>query len=191
MNGHLEAWIDAYLDGELSVVHRREADAHLTQCRSCRDLLVQRKNLTALLRGIPLAGDLKPEARFVAEVGLQLMPRRETARLRTQVMRLGWQFFPVVLLLALAFVQAVFTLASIVGVIPGADQILASRAAFLPELPMLPAQLSDLLNLLGVFNSLDWNLFTGMAALLVISLVYVCWLASWWVWNRRLAASLS
>jgi len=190
MNGHLEAWIDAYLDGELSVVHRREADAHLTQCRSCRDLLVQRKNLTALLRGIPLAGDLKPEARFVAEVGLQLMPRRETARLRTQVMRLGWQFFPVVLLLALAFVQAVFTLASIVGVIPGADQILASRAAFLPELPMLPAQLSDLLNLLGVFNSLDWNLFTGMAALLVISLVYVCWLASWWVWNRRLAASL-
>ena len=190
MNGHLETWIDAYLDGELSVVHRREADAHLTQCRSCRDLLVQRKNLTALLRGIPLAGDLKPEARFVAEVGLQLMPRRETARLRTQVMRLGWQFFPVVLLLALAFVQAVFTLASIVGVIPGADQILSNRATFLLQLPMLPGQLIDLLNILGVFNSLDWNLFTGMAALLVISLVYVCWLASWWVWNRRLAASL-
>jgi len=189
MNGHLEAWIDAYLDGELSVVHRREADAHLAQCRSCRDLLVQRKNLTALLRGIPLAGDLKPEARFVAEVGLQLMPRRETARLRTQVMRLGWQFFPVVLLLALAFVQAVSVLSSIAGVIPGADQILANRATFLPGLPVLPGEVSDLLNILGVFNPLNWNLFTGIGAILAISLIYVCWLAGWWVWNRRLVAS--
>jgi hypothetical protein len=105
-------------------------------------------------------------------------------------MRLGWQFFPVALLLALAFVQTVFTLTSIVGVIPGANQILANRATFLPELPMLPGQLSDLLNLLGVFNPLDWNLFTGTAAVLVISLIYVCWLAGWWVWNKRFAASL-
>ena len=190
MNGHLEAWIDAYLDGELSAVHKRGADAHIAQCQSCRDLLEQRKNLTALLRGIPLASGLKPEARFVAEVGLQLNLRRETARLRTQVMRFGWQYFPVALLLALAFVQTVFMLTTIVGVIPGADQILANRATFLPRLPILPDQLGDLLNILGVFNPLDWNLFTGMAAVLVISLIYVCWLAGWWVWNRRLIADV-
>jgi len=189
MSGHLEAWIDAYLDGELSAVHKRGADAHLAQCQSCRDLLAQRKNLTALLQGIPPASGLKPEAHFVAEVGLQLKPRRERERLRTQVIRFGWQFFPVALLLVLAFVQTVFALTSIVGVIPGADQILANRATFLLQLPMLPGQLSDLLNILGVFNSLDWNLFTGMAAVLVISLIYVCWLAGWWVWNQRYAAS--
>ena len=189
MSEHLEAWIDAYLDGELSAVHKRGADAHLAQCQSCRDLLAQRKNLTALLQGIPPASGLKPEAHFVAEVGLQLKPRRERERLRTQVIRFGWQFFPVALLLVLAFVQTVFTLTSIVGVIPGADQILSNRATFLLQLPMLPGQLSDLLNILGVFNSLDWNLFTGMAAVLVISLIYVCWLAGWWVWNQRYAAS--
>jgi predicted anti-sigma-YlaC factor YlaD len=190
MNGHLETWINAYLDGELSAIHKRQADTHLAECQSCRDLLAQRKNLTALLQGIPPASGLKPEARFVTEVGLQLKPRREATRLRTQVMYLGWQFFPVALLLALAFVQTVFTLTSIVGMIPGANQILATGVTFLPELPMLPGQLNDLLNILGVFNSLDWNLFTGMAAVLVISLIYVCWLVGWWVWNRRLAASL-
>ncbi len=190
MNGHLEAWIDAYLDGELSVTHKRQADAHLAQCQSCRDLLAKRVSLTALLRGFPSANGLKPEARFVAEVDLQLKPRREAPRLRSQVMHLSWQFFPVALLLALAFVQTVSTLSSVVGVIPGANQILASRATFLPESPVLPGEVSNLLNILGVFNTLNWNLFTGMAAVLMISLIYVCWLAGWWVWNRRLAASL-
>jgi hypothetical protein len=190
MNGHLEAWIDAYLDGELSVTHKRQADAHLAQCQSCQDLLAQRKNLTALLRGIPPASGLKPEARFVAEVELQLKPQRGAVWLRSQVMHLGWQFFPVVLLLALAFVQTVSTLSSIVGVIPGVSQILANRATFLPESPIFPGEVSDLLNILGVFNPLNWNLFTGIAAVLLISLIYVCWLAGWWAWNRRLAASL-
>lgn len=190
MNGHLEAWIDAYLDGELSAVHKRRADAHIAQCQSCRDLLEQRKNLAALLQGIPPASGLKPEARFVAEIGLQLKPRRETARIYTQVIRLGWQYFPVVLLLALAFVQAVSMLTSIVEDIPGANQILLSRATFLPELPVLPGEVSDLLNLLGVFNPFNWNLFTSVIAVLVISLIYVCWLAGWLVWNRRLLADV-
>jgi hypothetical protein len=189
MNGHLEAWIDAYLDGELYAAQKQEVDAHIAQCESCRDLLGQRKNLTALLQGIPPARGLKPEARFVAEVGLQLKPRRETGQIRPQVPRLVWQYFPVVLLLALAFVQTVFTLTNIVGMIPGANQILASRTTFLQQLPMLPGEVSDLLNLLGVFNPLNWNLFTGMAVVLLISLIYVGWLAGWWVWSRRLATS--
>jgi len=190
MNGHLEAWIDAYLDGELSITLKRQADAHLARCQSCRDLVAERKNLTALLQGFPPASGLKPGARFVAEVELQLKPQREAARLRSQVMYLSWQFFPVALLLALAFVQTVSTLSSIVGVIPGANQILANRATLLPGSPILSIEVSDLFNILGVFNPLGWNLFTGIAAVLVINLVYVCWLAGWWVLNRRLAASL-
>ena len=189
MNGHIESSIDAYQDGELSTLQKQQVEAHLGRCSSCRTLLAQRKALTDLLQEFPPVAGLRSEARFVAEVGLQLKPRPTLLRLRPRAMRLSWQFIPLVLLFGLIFVQTVFILNSFSWLIPGTGLILLDRASSLTSLLTAPILVRDLLGMVGTANYLDWNWLTGMLAMLVISLLYVCWLASWWVRNRRPTAS--
>jgi hypothetical protein len=38
---------------------------------------------------------------------------------------------------------------------------------------------------------MSWNWLTELAALAAISLMYICWLASWWARNRQKAVSAS
>jgi len=189
MNGHIEVSIDSYLDGELSILQEQQVEAHLARCSSCRTLLAQRKTLTDLLQEFPPAAGLRSEARFVAEVGLQLKSRPLLLRLRPRAMHLSWQLIPLVLLFGLAFVQTVFILNSFSWLIPGTQPLLLERASSLMSLLTAPVVVRDLLGMVGTVNFLDWNWLTGMIAMLVISLLYVCWLASWWVRNRRPTAS--
>ena len=49
MNEHLNEWLDAYLDGELTPPHQRQVEAHLAHCPECRALLKQRRALASLL----------------------------------------------------------------------------------------------------------------------------------------------
>ena len=79
MNGHLDEWMDAYLDGELTSLQKRQAEAHLAHCPDCTALLTQTRALSRLLQAAPVASGLKPERTFVAEVGLQLARRQPAA----------------------------------------------------------------------------------------------------------------
>ena len=189
MNGHLEIWIEAYLDDELSTLQRHQVEAHLGECQHCRALLEERKNLSVLLQALPDPASLKPEARFVAEVGLQLKPNRKGLRIISMVPNLGWYFIPVVLLLVLTFFQTVTLLSNMLWVVPGAKFILLDQVSFVSVLPSLPEPLSALINMMDFLSPLNGGFFTGIGAGLLISLMYVCWLVGWWVWKQRTAVS--
>jgi anti-sigma factor RsiW len=186
MNEHADRWIDAYLDGEMPAGQRHHAEAHLAQCPACRELLARRSSLSALLQEAPATAGFKPEKQFLAEVGLQL-PRQPTASLpRSQTLSLAWYAVPVGLLLVLAFTQVVFILNTALALIPGAPAALLSQTSALTALPVtLPAPVNDLLGQTALFNLADWGWLTGPVIFVLVGLLYLGWLASWWARSRH------
>lgn len=185
MNGHVEQWIDAYLDGELPAQQRRQVETHLEGCSKCSELINQAQALSSLLREAPQAVGLKPERQFVAEIGLQLDRQPAQVNRWGQVLQLGWLLIPVGLCLAVVFFETLFVISLLVQFIPGLKEMVTSQVAFLPILSLtLPEPVSGLLNLFGFFNVFEWNWLTGLLGLGSISLLYLGWLASWWVRNQ-------
>ena len=188
MNGHLEAWLDPYLDDELQHQQKMQVEAHLSTCERCRGLLNERLALSALLRAVPPAAGLKPVDQFVSQVGLRLERRQPQPTLPTRTaLKLAWQFLPIPLLLAWGFIQAVFILSILVGIIPGGQSALLQQLSFLPSIlpanPAFPQAAGSRLDTAGLTPLLDWNWLTGPTALLLVGLTYICWLASWWAFS--------
>ena len=148
MNGHVEQWIGAYLDGELPAQQRQQVETHLEGCSTCRELIDQAQALSSLLREAPPAVGLKPERQFVAEIGLQLDRQPAQVNRWGQVLQLGWLLIPVGLCLAVVFFETLFVISLLVQFIPGLKEMVTSQVAFLPILSLtLPEPVSGLLNL--------------------------------------------
>jgi anti-sigma factor RsiW len=200
MNGHADLWIDAYKDGELSNGRKRQVEKHLGGCQRCQALLEQHRSLSILLQEVPPASGQKPAEQFIAEVKLRLprrsMPGYRATNFTQPVFSLAWQLIPVVLLLAWAFIQTVSLLSEVEQLTPGAES--AMQQALSPLAGLLGISAGALGNLgqesltwLGFFNILDWNWFTNLAVLFCIGLLYVGWLASWWVRTQSAAVPQS
>ncbi len=186
MSAHIELWLDAYLDGELPGAKARQVEAHLSECPGCRALVEQRRSLSALLQDAPAARLRKSPDRFVAEVRLQMRPQPRHSLSTRQALRLTWIATPVLLMLAWVFIQSTLWVSALVSFIPGASQALlvgAERPAALPF--SLPPAAGELLSFALPLDLLNWNILTGLALLLVIGLLYLGWLAGWWVRTRQ------
>lgn len=192
MNDHVETWLDPYLDGELNRLQQGRVDKHLAQCPECRKLLAQRRALTNLLQEMAPASELKPVDQFVNEVNLRLV-RRSRAAQRQISLSLGWQFIPVVLLLAWAFVLTLSIMSNLLLIIPEAEQIVQQSGSSIISISRLSTLLGsyplDLtlgaLKQIGIFRALDWNLITSLIALASIGLLYLGWLAGWWAHSLK------
>ena len=185
MNEHLNEWIDAYLDGELTPSQKRQVEAHLAHCPACARLLEQRRALSNLLQEAPAAEGLAPEMEFLADVGLQLAHRQSRWNLPKLAPSLAWQIIPVGLLLTLIFGQTALTLSGVLSFIPGSNQVSTNQAPALTHLQVMPGIMNTLLSFLGVFNFVNWGWMTGLIFLAVLSLAYVGWLASWWAHSQQ------
>ncbi len=192
-NGHVINWLQAYHDGELQGRRLRQVETHLERCEMCRAELEGFRAITALLQESPAPRGLTKPDRFVAQVGLRL-PRRPTQSNWQRALETGWRLIPVGLLCAWVFVQAVFLTSRVVlGALElglGGDV----AATLLPAsqqgswwnevLSLSSANLSDLgqivLQLLDNGGPLGWGVTLNLAAMLVIGLLYLSWLASWW-----------
>ncbi len=192
-NGHVTSWLQAYHDGELQGRRLRQVQTHLEHCEMCRAELEGFQALTALLQKSPAPQGLTQPDRFVAQVGLRL-PRRPTQSTWHRALETGWRLIPVGLLGAWAFVQAVFlTFSVVMGALElglGGD----AAAALLPAsqqgswlndvLSLSSANLADfgqiVLQLLNEGGPLGWGVTLNLAAMFVIGLLYLSWLASWW-----------
>jgi len=198
LNGHVSAWLEAYHDGELRGRRRRQVEAHLEGCATCRAELEGLRALTALLWESPAAGELAPSDRFVAQVRLRLSRRPEWPAWQ-RTLELSWRLVPLGLLGALAFVQAMFITA---GLVLQVLQIgLGSRlTAWLLPVSGYAPWLAGALRLSGAATAdvgravwhllrhggaLSWTTVLNLVSLAVIGLLYWSWLASWWIRRQR------
>ena len=199
MNNHVTDWLGAYHDGELSGLRLRQVGAHLADCETCQAELKRLRALTMLLQESPAAEAITPPERFVAQVGLRL-PRRPEQPASRRALEFGWRLVPAGLLGAGAFVQTVFILA---GVVQGALRLglggeVAARllpsgqgGLWLGELFTLSgASVSDIVLMILELPSrggpLGWTTTLYAISLVVIGVLFLSWLASWWVrYGRR------
>ena len=192
-NEHVITWLPAYHDGELQGRRLQQVDAHLEHCEMCREELSSLRALTALLQTSPAPQALIQPDHFVAQVGLRL-PRRPTRPTWQRALETGWRLIPVGLLGAWVFVQVIFLTSNLVlgalGLGLGGDV----AATLLPAsqqgswlngvLNLSSASLNDLgqigTQLLNEGGPLGWSVTLNMAAMFVIGMLYLSWLASWW-----------
>ena len=188
MNGHVDQWIDAYLDGQLPAVRHKQVTQHLAECGHCRMILEQRRSLSTLLQEAPPAAGVKPAEQFVSEVNLKIRTRRAPVIQRVSF-PLAWQLAPVGLLIAWAFIQTVSILSSLLGFIPGAEALLQREVSSLPATSGIIGSLGrlglDALSLFGPISLLDWSWLTSLVLLLMIAVLYLGWLATWWAHSRE------
>jgi anti-sigma factor RsiW len=190
MNGHLEHWLDAYLDGELADSQIRQAEAHLKICPACKAELEQRRALSPLLRAEPPAEGLKSESRFVAEVGLRLQRKPAVRRATARPAVIVGGMIPIALTLVWVFLQTVMIVSGMVEWIPGAGEALTGRlSAGIPQLP-LPEIVREGIGWLGTPGWGGWSALSGWITLLVVSLLFTGWFIGWWV-SQRTSGSLN
>jgi len=202
MTEHVTAWLGAYHDGELHGRRLHQVETHLAQCAACRAELESLRALTRLLQASPAAVGIAPPERFVAQVGLR-MPRRPAQSPWRKGLEIGWRLAPPGLLGAWAFIEAAFTVASIV--------LLALRLGAGGDLiaGLLPAgsqafRLADMLSLsdaslrevgrvaLEVWEGggpLGWGFTLNLVSSAVIGLLYCSWLATWWARRQHQSQS--
>ena len=190
---HIEAWLDAYLDGELDSGKSVLLEKHLAGCQHCQELLAERRLLSSLLQDVPPAEGLLSEPQFVADVRRQIRQQERAQKSGMQLnraLRLGWQLAPVGLLLAFIFLQTVAALSAVLTFIPGVEQLLGLEPAEAAQLPGLlesgwTALALDWLGLEALYSLVNWNGIANLITLAGIGLLYLGWMASWWVRTQR------
>lgn len=116
MTEHIDAWLTAYYDGELSGRRLREVEAHLAACEECRARLEDMAALSALLLDAPEPLNLTPPERFVAQVQLQLPRRPVEPGCRRRAVDLSWNLAPLAVFAVWAFFQAVVVVSEVVEI---------------------------------------------------------------------------
>ena len=196
---HVLDWLQPYHDGELPERHVRRVEAHLAHCESCRTELAALQAISSLLHESPAAGDLLWPDRFVAQVELQL-PRRPVQTTLRRTLETGWRLIPVGLLGAWAFVQTVFIVVS--GILM-AQNFPATAGLFSSILPPVSGSswltglqcfagkgLGDWLEIVRCaaqsIAPLEWPIMLSAILFAGIGLLYLSWLASWWIRHNRI-----
>jgi putative zinc finger protein len=193
MSKHVTEWLNAYLDGELKDSQLRQVEAHLVECRACRDELESLARLSSLLHEVS-APEFTPSERFAAQVNLRLPQRRMPAP-RNKVVEIGWWMTPVGLLGTWIFigttslVSDLLSTANNLGLLTGLSSWLILGSAN-------ETYWSATLGQFGILsgNSLGWAATTEaltrtslplITIQVSIAFLYLSWMAIWWARRRR------
>lgn len=187
MNAHIDAWLDAYLDGELSPARRATLATHLTGCDTCRQALDSRRALSARLQEWPAVTGLAMAPEQARRVRMQLGEPKRPSTLQTMRQAAGsrrhwgWVALPLALLVVLAFWITVSMVTPLLAVLPGSQ---AALKGLLPEMDSVPVP-----HPLGAVLEIDWRMLALPAAarlgspilLAALALLYLAWLSSLYV----------
>lgn len=187
MNQHIETLIDAYLDGELSEKQVRNVESHIENCPECLVQIEKRQHLSSMLNAVPGYSSDKSSEQFTLEVNL-LLPRQQK-KPKNLLSNLIWISIPLVLLAAFVFIQAIAWISNIFALFPGADQlfvdsITGSNVGF-HLIPWLQTLIDGAMIWFGVDWIFQWNLITYIFSMIIIGILYLLWLAGWFVRNDQ------
>ena len=196
MSNHVNEWLNAYLDGELKGGRLQQVEEHLSECEACQAELDSLMGLSTLLHEVPLPDFPSPE-RFATQVNL-LLPQKRTAPPRRSLSDVGWWMIPVGILAVWVFISTAFIVSSMVSVADSFGLLDKTTASFISDASE-SAGWTSTLGQVGVLkdNSLQWAestesftkdifpLFVWQAS---IGLMYLAWMAVWWVRHTRQSA---
>jgi len=191
MNGHVSKWLGAYLDGELSNNRLRRVQAHLDACEVCREELEGLRRLSQTLQSAH-APEFPLVDQFATHVTLQLSHAEIKQEKRVALL---WWLIPAVLLAAWFFLQVVLTLSGFVSLLDSANLLgglgqyisggsqqtlwfVAITNLFGESLGEAQQVTLSIANQLSIFISESIGRFFWQG---VISLLYLGWLAVWWL----------
>ena len=189
---HISQWLEAYHDGELSDRRIQILETHLETCASCQQELAELQILSSLLAENPQPENLTQPDTFVAQVALRL-PRNPRQTTWQSVLRRGWQLAPLGILGVWVFIQATFLVTGIlmwlIKLTPIGEQfslLVPGGSSLLEEIMVLQgASLLDIgrfgIGLLRGGGPLGWSITLNIGLTVLIGLLYLSWLASWWV----------
>ena len=201
MNKHMDQWLGAYLDNELSAARRHLVSNHLKHCPQCQAELETLSQLSSLLKGDSLPETITQTERFADQVALKLERRPPgKARARNNWRTAGWWLVPVSALGAWVFVIVASLMTTAAGTILQTGLIGDLPAWVAPPaaygawsgalLTALNGSLDDTIrSAFEIFGrqELFWAGIIGHAALqAVLVMVYWSWLAGWLLPRRRL-----
>ncbi|MDH5605293.1 MAG: zf-HC2 domain-containing protein [Anaerolineae bacterium] len=193
MSEHINEWLPAYYDGELSGLKLRQAEAHLKECEACREKLNELQAISSILQESPAASGLTPADKFTAQVVLRL-PRSQMQPGWQHTLQRGWQALPLGLFAGWAFIKSALivtmglaavqrlgfgkSLDAAFQQISKADQIQAGGYRFTAAAFNRMGQY-----LVGSFNPgslFGLDIFLKFVLPAAIGLAYLIWLMSWW-----------
>jgi hypothetical protein len=207
---HVTDLLGAYLDGELQGLRLRQVEEHLEKCAACRKELVEMRHLSELLQESYPVESFMPADRFAANMVLRLSGQEESRRLPRQAgaapsrkpLDFIWWLVPVGMLGAWVFVQAVFTVSSLVSTADlaglfgntsawlqsGSEQSLWFTASMSLFGNQIQGNSRAILNLLNNFSVFGAGLAVQLLIQAGIALVYWIWLGLWWKRRQATAA---
>jgi anti-sigma factor RsiW len=195
MSEHVTQWLEAYFDGEIAGRRARQIESHLETCPDCLAKFESLNRLSALLQQAPEPSNLTPHEKFVAQVGLRL-PRKPDQPSWQKAFQIGWQWAPAGLLGIWVFVQTVFIVSGILmwilRVVPGAADFASFVSAESREASLFGnvanlsgAEWSEFgrfgLDILQGGGPLGWGITLNLGLTFLLSVLFLSWLASWWI----------
>lgn len=192
MSEHVKELLHAYHDGELAEWQAEQVETHLVECKSCREVLEDLRQLSDLLQSVPEMEASAAPDEFVRQVERRLKPLPRQSGWGSGF-GMSWQLAPLGMLLVLVFVQTTLQLNNLVTMLGllGGEQVEKSLALLQARVPAgLPISLPNYgLNAvsglpwerLGVGAFFDFDLTFSLTLPAMISLLAVSWLAGWWV----------
>jgi predicted anti-sigma-YlaC factor YlaD len=193
MSDHVLDLLGAYLDGELHGKQLRRVETHLETCQSCLDEFRALGTLSTALREAPMPDAPSPE-RLAADVALRL-PRKQAKPMSHSLLEIGWWLVPVGLALAWIFISTTLVISRMVtaatdfGLLDNASAWLVSGAsnevnytAFLGNSGIFE---NGSLGWIATLESITRGLISSLSWQVSISLLYLSWIAVWWVRHMR------
>jgi anti-sigma factor RsiW len=193
MSEHVLDLLGAYLDGELYGEQLGKVVDHLEGCRICQEEARSLQALSAALQTAPMPELPAPE-RFAAQVAL-FLPRTPVEPAGRKALEFSWWLAPVGLILVWVFLSTTLLITNMVAAANDLG-LLSSVSAWLNSSPGAEAYWSGTLSQFGLLagEGLQWAERTEAVTRTTvpqflwqvsIALLYLCWMAIWWVRHTR------
>jgi predicted anti-sigma-YlaC factor YlaD len=193
MSNHVTECLNAYLDGELHGRYLQLVEVHLAECQVCQAELESLGRLSSFLQEIPEPLFTSPE-RFAAQVSLCL-PQRKPAVSGKKLLEVGWWMIPVGLLATWIFisksyfVHVMLTMANSFGLLTSVSEWIrfgtpnaANWSAALKQVGLLSG---ETFNWMASTEAITRTSLSEISFQISIALLYLSWLAIWWVRHWR------